>query len=352
MNHHKIYLQYPWKFPDSPYYKSLIENPPENVTYLNAEKAKEGTTSSLYKFLFSNFVKKNIRFILRILNNHSPNAHLTKSDEEYNLIHCAHCLSKNKDKPWVADMEGLFSMQIADIPTKKGNENIRKLLLRNNCKKIMPWTNIVKQNILKIFPEIEDKIEVVYPAIPEVKDLNKPKNKRLKIIYVARYFHLKGGKIALEILEDLRKKYNIEGIVVSDTPENLKKEYSNLNFYNLIPQKELFELMKNSDIFLYPSPVDTFGFSLLESMSFGLPIVTLNALQTECRKEIIEDYKTGFIVEGKDIPKLTYFCSLLIENKELRKRMSHHCLMEIKEGKFSIKERNEKLKRIYQEAIQ
>ena len=352
MNKTKIYLQYPWKFPDSPYYKSLIENPPREIEYLNTKKVKGGATSSLHKFLFSNFIKKYIRFALRILKNNSPNTHLTKSTEEYDLIHCAHCLSKNKDKPWVADMEAFFSMQLADVSTKKGNKNILKLLLKDNCKKIMPWTEYTKKQILEAFPEIINKLEVVYPAIPEIKNLNKPKNNKLKIIYVARYFNLKGGPIALEVLEELRKKYNIEGIIISDVPEYLKKEYPFLKIYNLLPQKELFELMQNSDIFFYPSPVDTFGFSLLEAMSFGLPIVTLNAKQTECRREIVEEGKTGFVIEGLDTKELIKYCSVLIENENIRKMMSKNCLREIKEGKFSIKERNKKLEKIYREATQ
>jgi len=34
----KIYLQYPWKFPDSPYYKYLLKNPPKNVSFEGAKK--------------------------------------------------------------------------------------------------------------------------------------------------------------------------------------------------------------------------------------------------------------------------------------------------------------------------
>jgi len=106
-------------------------------------------------------------------------------------------LSKN-NTPWVTDIEGLFSLQVADIMTKKGKENIKRFLLRDSCKKILPWTEKVKKDILNEFPEVESKIEVVYPAIPEIINLNKPLNERLKIIYVARYFHLKGGLNALK----------------------------------------------------------------------------------------------------------------------------------------------------------
>jgi len=171
--------------------------------------------------------------------------------------------------------------------------------------------------------------------------------------------------IALEVLERLRKKYSIEGIIVSDIPKQIKEKYAKLKIYNLMPQRELFKLMEKSDLFLYPGSVDTFGFSLLEAMAFGLPVITINTNGTKSRKEIIENNKTGFIFDVKKklsfnsienteeeiIKKLVEKTSLLIENKKLRERMSKNCIEEIKNGKFSIKERNKKLKKIYERAL-
>lgn len=359
----KVYLQYPWKFPDSPYYKYLIQSPPKEIEYLNAEKQKGVITSKKF-FWFSNFLKRNIRRTAGLLNLAIPNAHLSPNGE-YDLIHCAHCLSKNEDKPWVADIESVWSMWISGMNSKKGNEKVKSIIINNNCKKIMPWTESTKADILKVYPEIMNKIEVVYPAIPEIKDLKKPLNKRLKIIFIARYFDIKGGLIALETLERLRKTHNIEGIVVSDVSENLRKKYNRLRILPLMSQKDLFQLMRTSDLFLYPSAVDTFGFSLLEAMAFGLPVITINTKYTKSRSEIVKNEETGLIfdadeevnykqitaVEEKIVKKLVENVERLIVEKELRKKMTKNCLEEVKNGRFSIKERNKKLKIIYEEAI-
>jgi glycosyltransferase involved in cell wall biosynthesis len=216
-----------------------------------------------------------------------------------------------------------------------------------------------------MYPEIANKIEVVYPAIPKVENLKKTKNKKLRIIFVARYFDIKGGLIALEVLEKLRIKHNIEGIVVSDVPQDLVKKYPQIKIFPLMSQEKLFDLMASSDLFLYPSAVDTFGFSLLEAMAFGLPILTINTEYTKSRPEIVQNEKTGLIfdvkekvnynkitsVEEKIIEKLVQNTGRLILNKKLREKMAQNCLEEIKNGKFSIKERNIKLKKIYEEAI-
>jgi glycosyltransferase involved in cell wall biosynthesis len=357
----KVYLQYPWKFPDSPYYKYLVDSPPEGVEFLNANKEKGVITNKRF-FWFSNFLKRNIRRWTNKFNLAIPNAHLSPNGD-YDLIHCAHCLSKNKNKPWVADIESWWSMYLSGYYSEAAREKVEKILLSENCKKIMPWTEATKKDILERFPKLESKIEVVYPAVPVVKNLKKPKNKKLKVIFIARYFDIKGGLIALEVLENLRKNYGIDGVVVSDVSKELKNKYSKLKIYDLLPQKKLFELMRKSNIFLYPGSVDTFGFSLLEAMAFGLPVITINTNGTKSRKEIVENRKTGFIfdvneklsfneigdTEKKVIKKLVRNVSKLIENKKLREKILKECIKTIKDGKFSIKERNKKLKRIYAE---
>lgn len=359
----KVYLQYPWKFPDSPYYKYLIDCPPKGIEFQNISKQKGVITNKRF-FWFSNFLKKNIRGTLNLLHLSIPNYHLSPSGD-YDVIHCAHCLSKNKDKPWVADIEREWSMYVGnkDKNTIKRVENILK---RDNCKKILPWTNFAAQEVIKQFPDIESKVEVVYPAIPEIKDLKKNYNKKqITIIFVARYFNLKGGLIALEVLERLRKSHGVKAILVSDIPSEIKKRYPLLEIYNLMNQDKLFRLMKESDLFLYPSTIDTFGFALLEAMAFGLPIITIDTPFTRSVKEIVENNRTGLIFDVKEkisldkienneekiIEKLVENCTKLIKNKRLRETMSKKCLEEIKNGKFSIKERNKKLKRIYEEAL-
>jgi len=359
----KVYLQYPWKFPDSPYYKYLIDCHPEGIEFQNTKKQK-GVIINKRFFWFSNFLKRNIRKWTNNLSLEIPNAHLSPKGD-YDLIHCCHCLSKNTDKPWIADIEMISSFAVSKWDTVEGQEKVKKILLDKNCKKIMPWTEHIKKEILKIYPEIKEKIEVIYPAVPIIKNLKKPKNKKLKIIFIARSFDIKGGPIALEVLDQLRQKYDIEGIIVSNVPKKLKVKYPNLKIYNLIPQEELFKLMEKSDLFLYPSSVDTFGFSLLEAMAFGLPIITINTNYTMSRKEIIKHNKTGLIfdikekvnyrkisrINNKAIALMFEGCSKLIENNSLRKKMSKECIKTIKEGKFSITERDIKLKRIYKEVL-
>ncbi|MDE1848522.1 MAG: glycosyltransferase family 4 protein [Nanoarchaeota archaeon] len=360
----KVYLQYPWKFPDSPYYKYLVENPPGGVEFLNEVK-QEGAITSKRFFKFAGISKKIIRFIFRVIYPSIPNAHYPRKGD-YDLIHCAHCLSISRDVPWVADIEMNTSMFLTGKVGAPGIKKIRKLVMGDKCKKLLPWTEYAKEGILKVFPEFKDKLEVVYPAIPPKNNLKKRFNKKLKILFVARYFDIKGGLVALEILERLRREFGIEGIVVSVVPAEIKSKYPNLEIHDLMPQKELFNLMESSDLFLYPGSYDTFGFSLLEAMRFGLPILTIVTPNSASRREIVTLGKTGEYIEldknlsgtligdyeEKAIDELIKRAELLIKNRKKIDQMRKECLKEITSGRFSILRRNRQLRRIYDEALE
>ena len=355
----KVYLQYPWKFPDSPYYKSLIENPPDDVEFENTSNQKGVITNKKF-FWISNFLKRNIRRFANTFRLTTPNAHLTHPGN-YDLIHCAHCLSKNSDKPWIADIESPWQLYIGK-KTISAKKKVEEILSHKNCEKILPWTQATLDELVGDFPKLADKMEVLYPAIPE-KKFNKRKKKEINLIFSGRYFFHKGGLHALEAIDELTKKYkHVYGIINSEVPTEIIKKYSNnkkLKFYPLMPQEKLFDLYSQSDIMIYPGYSDSFGFAYLEAMSFGIPVVTVDGY---ARKEIIEDGKTGFIIQRKSnlnpnqsdeeiSRQISEKTSLLIKNMKFMNAMSKNCLKEIKSGKFSIKVRNEKLKNIYMEML-
>lgn len=364
----KVYLQYPWKFPDSPYYKYLIENPPENIEYLNVHKQKGVITRKEF-FWLSNFLKENIRKIVHVVYPKLANSHKSPKGE-YDLIHCAHCLSKNKNKPWVADIEFVSQMWVAGKKPKNKN-SVAKIIFSKNCKKLITWTMLMKKDLLAEFPKLKDKVEVVYPPIP-ILNIKRKKHAEINLFFVARYFFHKGGLHALEVIDRLTKKYSdVNGIIVSEVPKEIKNKYSKnkkIIFYSLMPQKDLFEKVYSiGDIFLYPGYSDSFGFSIPEVMSIGIPVVSLN---TSTRNEIISHNKNGYLVEtelsqselmdnsfsiNKEnlglISKLEYFTEKLILNKKLRKKFSSEAKKEIQFGKFSVNKINKRLKKIYGRAL-
>lgn len=349
----KVYLQKPWKFSDSPYYKFIKEYPPQDIEYANLNDF--GLIQNKTKMKVMNKTKTIIKKVVKRFMPSLPNAHFTKDAKKYDLIHCTHCLSTNK-QPWICDTEWVGQFWVTS--KAKDYSNKKKVLNYLNsihCKKILAWTGWAEEGIVKEFPEIKDKVEVVYPGIPTQK---KQKEKEsIKLLFVSRRFYFKGGHYAIEVMDKITKKYkNIEGIIVSDIPKDIKKKYSankQLILLDMMPQKKLFDnIYPISSIFIYPSLTDTFGFPITEAMSFGLPVV---GVDVKSRKELTENNETGFLVklteESKMIDTMVEKVSLLIEDKELINYMSNNAIETINHGKFSIEARNNNLKRIYCEAL-
>jgi len=362
----KVFLQYPFKFPDSPYYKYLVENLPNGITFLNS-KNQTGVITSKLKLGLVNRTKKLLRGALNIFK--IPNLTLT-SKGEYDLIHCCHCLSLNKT-PWVVDVEHYWNFassgELAYSDT--GKKRIANLLKKDNCKKILAWSEAAKESIVKALgdKEINKKIEVVYPAVIPQKLIH-TKSGELTLLFVGRYFYGKGGHHALKVFDNLTQMFpSIKCVIVSNVPSHIKKEYSEnkqIEIHELMSQEELFGLFKKADIFFYPGYSDTFGFALLEAMSFGLPIITADGF---AKNEIVIHEKNGIIiptgkvkwVDGKPIFEnesdllmdYTRWAALLIKLTPTRKKMGMNSYKEIKSGKFSIAERNKKLLRIYKECL-
>ncbi|MBU0758605.1 MAG: glycosyltransferase family 4 protein, partial [Nanoarchaeota archaeon] len=179
----------------------------------------------------------------------------------------------------------------------------------------------------------------------------------------------------------LKKKYDFKLTIISDVPHELKNKYrndKNIVFHSpTIPrQRVLDEFFSTTDIFVLPSYMDTFGMVFLEAMSYKLPIIATNVFAIP---EIIKNSGIAINVDkyswyGKDClfawKSWEEFCrhmekedkpdisksiainiSKLIEDGRLRKKLGNAGRFDVEKGKFSIENRNKKLKRIYEEAI-
>jgi len=360
----KVYLQAPLNTSDSLYYKNLINFSPGNVEY-KTNISSSGVITNHKTLMFKTHVKNFIRRLIDRSNLPILNSVLTK-EKNMDLIHCAHCLSKNKYTPWVADFEAPWQFWISGKTTPLGKKAFEDICSTHNCKKILAWTKEAKKEMEKSFPVLTKKLDVLGYAMPQIK-FKRNKQREIVLLFSARYFYQKGGLHALEAMNRLTNKHkNVKGIFTSEVPLEIKNKYlenKKIEFLGLISQDRLFkEIYPKSTIFLYPGYSDTYGFGFIEAMNFGLPIITVDGY---ARKEIVGK-NVGFVIPkkgkinpykiGKEeeeiISKLVEKTSELIKNRNLVGKMSKNGINEIKDGKFSIKKRNEKLLKIYTSSLE
>lgn len=361
---------------DHPVYLDLIKYPPKDCIYIIRKSDKR-----------LNWLKKHFDFLFlrKLYYRYGDLFRLGVNKPEIDLVHVCDALTPTK-KNWVVDIEHV-TLFIDVTKYYKCNVGLykhlaEKYLNSRYCKKIMPYTEAAKNSIVRAL-KVRDKqkIEVVYPAIHKVKVNRKQKRDQIRLLYVGRLFYFKGGYEVLKSFEKISKKYDVKLTIISNIPPSVKEEFEHLttiNWKSNVSDAELTKEYLGADIFIMPSYMDTFGHVYLEAMSYELPIVAANGFSTP---EIVEDGKTGLLVnipvhlheEGslkrwrsweafkKDfmsidrssvVGELIEKISILIEDDGLRRMMSKNAKKTIENGKFSIKVRNEKLKKIYEEALE
>ena len=176
-----------------------------------------------------------------------------------------------------------------------------------------------------------------------------------KIIFVGNLRPEKGLSYLIEAMEYIAKKdINSRLLIVGEGPqkENLEKLVTKLNindrvtFSGKAATDEVPVYLKNSDIFVLPSLQEGFPNVLLEAMASGLPVV---ATDVNGINEIIEDCKNGFLVESKNSKEIAEKILLLLEDDDLRKRISKQNMK--KASKYSWQQTVQMLENVYDNTL-
>lgn len=172
-------------------------------------------------------------------------------------------------------------------------------------------------------------------------------SKHLVIGWTGSFSTLPYLSLIYDVLNTIQLKYNISIVVVSSTKTNL--EFKNFKSYKWDSNTEV-QTLKKIDIGLYPLPNEEWvkgksGLKAIQFMSLGIPVV---ATKTEINKNVIINNKTGFLVNSKKqwIDKL----SLLIENKNLRRKMSKNSVIHV-ENNFSVESNKHKYLNVINEVV-
>lgn len=244
-----------------------------------------------------------------------------------------------------------------NLKTKVG---LRKIAAKN-CLGIIAISQAsanIQLKLLKNYPQysskIAEKLHVIHPP-QEIISENINKNyDKLKLIFVGTQFHLKGGVEMIEVLTELKKKYNFELIIISsfktdnyvtkvsqkeaEETETRLEKLSWIKLYKNIPNEKVLELIQESHVGLLPTWSDTYGFSVLEMQACGIPVITTNirALPE------INNQNCGWLIEipQNRLKQALYFTENQKETlKKSIKQQLNAILIDIFENKSQIKEK-------------
>lgn len=220
-------------------------------------------------------------------------------------------------------------IKIAQEHNNNGNEHyIRKVV--NSLKDINFFMPVSKQ-LMEIYQEklIGKKIECKY--IPfclqrypeETSNLNEH-----TVISAGRLSPEKGFLDLVDVFTIVNRKHPTWKLLIAgDGQERQKLEkkiqqenlQDNIKLLGFKKENELEQLMLQSSIYVMTSFHESFGLVLIEAESYGLPILAFDSAKGP--KEIIQDEKSGFLIENRDKEHMANKICKLIEDEVLRKKM-------------------------------
>jgi glycosyltransferase involved in cell wall biosynthesis len=156
--------------------------------------------------------------------------------------------------------------------------------------------------------------------------------------FIGRLTHEKGLQDFIEIA----KKMPHQQFLIAGDNSNITEDLLLLNvtFLGLLSAEHLPEFYKKCKVILFLSKLyEGFPMILLESMSYGVPVIVYNLA---AMPEIIENNKEGFVVEIEDFENIIEKINQLFQDQELYHKLSLQCVEKFAEN-FSSEKYYERL---------
>lgn len=236
------------------------------------------STSTLYNNLVSRFVNDNVKKIAWEHAHHNDSIKyvnkLLKSVKNMDYLVCVSEELTDYYKEYLGDKVIFIPNSLDNIPNK---------LSKLNSKNIVSVGKLIKEkgfdDLLRLFKKVSNKY-------PDWK---------------------------LNIVGDGLEKNNL--LQLSDELKLKDK----VIFHGYQDKIFINDIMYDSSIFVMTSLTESFGLSLIEAMSYGVPCVSYSSAQGA--NEIINNDVNGFIIEDRDEDEMIKKIELLINDEKLRNRL-------------------------------
>jgi glycosyltransferase involved in cell wall biosynthesis len=214
------------------------------------------------------------------------------------------------DKPYVVDIEHAASL-ISFTPDGGRVKTVIKFLTNDNCKAVTCLSKAAKRNLKELlgedYAQIEKKVDVIYPALREVKNIRPDYQymsktvSGLRLVFVGNQAYLKGLEELLEAVRRVNSDFGpnkLELHVISNDASKLIDKYRLPNVWLYQPKFTREEILSKffvpADAFVMPTKEDTFGMAVLDSLSCGTAVITTRQFALP---ELVNDGEDGILLK-------------------------------------------------------
>lgn len=212
---------------------------------------------------------------------------------------------------------------------------------------------VPSQFLVDVFAKYGLEAEAIFNFVDASKFEFKKREKFRPIFFSNRNFevHYNVSDI-LKAFQIIQKKFSEASLIVAGfgTEEAKLKELAktlnlaNIEFIGKIPNEEMPKIYQKADIYLNASIVDNMPLSFIEAFACGLPTVSY---ATGGIPYIVENGKTGILIEPKDFENLANEAIKLLENQQFATEITLNARKELE--KYSWENVREKWELAYRQ---
>ncbi|MFY9288199.1 MAG: glycosyltransferase family 4 protein [Alphaproteobacteria bacterium] len=196
---------------------------------------------------------------------------------------------------------------------------MRQQLTNPLCRQIIAMSKFAKNLFIRqhenshAFDDLMKKIQIIYPHIHlPIYDAHKKRTPGpLKLVFIGSHFGRKGGAVTVRAAEiakarNLPVRFHIisslqagHGIWTDPHSEDFFNPYfkllnlDNITFDRHLPNVRIFDVLKESDFSILTTFSDTFGYSAIESLSTGTPVI---ATPQGALPEFVQHEQNGLMI--------------------------------------------------------
>jgi N-acetyl-alpha-D-glucosaminyl L-malate synthase BshA len=174
--------------------------------------------------------------------------------------------------------------------------------------------------------ELEREVATIHNFIDAEKyrRTGEEKTRMPTIVHISNFRPVKRSLDVLEVFRRVREEMTARLIMVGDGPETpeaverakLLGVASDVSFAGVA--EDVVDILSNSDVFLLPSEIESFGLAALEAMACETPVVATNVGGLS---EVVDNGESGFLLPLGDVDSMAERILEILQDPELRIQM-------------------------------
>lgn len=238
--------------------------------------------------------------------------HINSSGSKIGIIRDYFCAKKAKKKHCKVLVHFHCNIQDQIGNSKLGSRYLKKILSLSD---FVLTLNKTSRNFVNAISNVNQDIMPNFIDSNSLCDYNKQINDQVKeVLFVGRVVKEKGIN---ELIAAAKTFADINFNIVGPYDNITYKSEKNIHFLGSKTQKEVFSLLKETDVFILPTYSEGFSVAILEAMSYKIPIITTDV---GANKDMLENHG-GILIKKESTDDLINAIEK-IKDKTLRNKMS------------------------------